>query len=93
MTTISEFSSQYYVIDPQVIPHGGEYVISNYDMFEGIRNFVGKPIVHVGGGHFDLHPQRAVLADTIAIPKSLTHLEDEPVLVPKYGAPVNTETM
>lgn len=83
MTQISEFSSHYYVIDADVIPYVGDDVVASHELYNGLRWYVDEPLLHVGNSHHWLECESAVPSDTIAIPKSVEHPDEAPVLVAK----------
>jgi hypothetical protein len=82
VTTIEEFSSEYYLIDAETVPYPGREVISPHEMYAGLCRYVSEPMIKVGGEHRWLAPEGAVPADTLAIPEYL-YREEEPVLVAK----------
>lgn len=91
MTQISEFSSHYYVIDADVVPYGGDEVVCDHNLYDGLCWYVDTPMVHMGGGHYYLHPEGAVPSDTIAVPSDVEAEGRDSVLVAKSEAAVELQ--
>jgi hypothetical protein len=83
MTTISDFSSEYFLIDPRVVEYPGESVICPQDMYEGLTRYVANPHVRLNEEHYRLYAEAGVPADTLAAPKAAVEKDGQSVLLAK----------
>lgn len=82
MTQISEFSSEYFLLDAELLEYPGNAAICGPTLHRGLQRYVKNPVVRVGGEHERLESQTSIPADTVAVPEYMYHT-DEPVLVAK----------
>lgn len=77
MTAIEEFSSEYFIIDAQLLSHPGKRALCDRHLYEGLRRYVSEPVIRVGGEHEWLTAQEAVPAETVVVPEYMYHPDDE----------------
>ncbi|QSG06386.1 hypothetical protein HSR121_2054 [Halapricum desulfuricans] len=71
---LEEFSAGYWLAPTlEVIEYGGKWAIVQDDVFDEMVAETGlnPPIASVGGGHFEIYPDRQIPEDYLAIPRDV----------------------
>lgn len=84
-TVIENFSAGYYIVDADVVPHGGEHVIASHEFIERIEKRAPLPLFKMDGKHYVAKAEGAVPAQTIAVPDYVNEERAEPVFLAKEG--------
>jgi len=88
MTKLEPYSSEYYLLDADTLPHSNDNVVVPRDLYNGLCRYVNKPMIRVGNEHRWLTPEGAVPAETVVVPKHLYTNTGGPVLVAKDPAEI-----
>jgi hypothetical protein len=82
--TIQDFSAGYFVLDVNTVTHTGDDVIVADDYFRELSRHTTHPLLRVSNAHHWPSPERAVPAETIALPESAdTTADSTPILLAK----------